>query len=425
MDIDVDMSGDHPSCGRSPTPVQHAQAPQESVASHGPSQHTESTQGVINVHDFELNLFWDEEHDADLQRALQMDCEMQSSPTHPTVCAPSVIELDDAVNFDPGPSRDYPNNLPYGGVPDVGGSRECHDLAPHATEAVTFIGEYLYGPSKKTSEEQVQDPFAPGVVDLHRQTIEGQLRVWKENPRAGISPNLADELMARMAKRGPVEDAGVPRKGDIDKFIELDLKPIPSLSEGTLDQGDVVPESPEVEQQSTPEEPVITQVTATSPSRVSGSGSSRLSTTPGAFAIVESDMKASEGLGTNQGPPLFAAKPEPQKLAVPQRSTQRGIHISIVGSESTHQGLTAPSKHTGPTSRTTRLQSSKKFTESAIEDLERIMLKRLNLIPEALAPRNPPVWEVSGPSTCTCWMLCKAPFAASRSFAPQKTIPQC
>ena len=250
MDIEVDMSGEPPPHGRSPTPVQHPQTPQTPplamrglVSSNRPSQRTESTQEDINVFDFDLNLVWDEEHDADFQRALQLDCETQSSPTRPTVRAPSVIELDDVVDLNSSPSGDYPCNLPYGGVPGVGCSWECHDLAPYATEAVTFTGVYLHGPSKKTSdvceikrtsEEQVQDPFASDVVDLHRQTIEDQLRVWSEDPRIGILPNLADELVVsnkelavRVEKRKLAEGTtGISRpqgKGDIQKFIELEI----------------------------------------------------------------------------------------------------------------------------------------------------------------------------------------------------------
>lgn len=449
MDIEVDMSGDPPPRGRFPTPVQHLQTPQtpplareEVVASHKPSRRVEWTQEVINTLDF--NLFWDEENDADHQLALQLDCELQSSPTHPTVSAPSVIDLVDAVDFDLSPSRVYPYNLPYGGVPGVGASRECHDLAPYATEAVSFTGEYLYGPSKKTSdigdakktpENQVQDPFAPDVVDLYRQTIQESLRVWAENPRAGISPNLADdvvpreELAVRVEKREFVEgSASVSRpheKGDIEKFIEIDLNAIPRSPEGTLDEEGVVPESPEVQRQSTPEELFITQVAITDPSGVGGSGNSELNITAEAFAIVDSDMKASdEGVGANHKPSLFAAKSEPQEPTLSQRSTPRGIHISIIGSECAHQEPTAPSKRTVPTSRTTRLQSRMEFTEPMIGDLESLVLKRLNLTPKALAPPSPPVWEVSDFSTCACWILSKAPFAGSRSFALQKTLSQ-
>lgn len=427
MDIEVDMSGEPPPRGRSPTPVQHPQTPQTPplamrglVASNRPSQRTESTQETINVFDFDLNPFWDEEPDADLQRALQLDCEMHSSPTRPTFCAPSVIEPDDAVDSNSSPSGDYPCNLPYGGVPGVGCSREYHDLAPYATEAVTFTGVYLHGPSKKTSDvgevkgtsgEQVQDPFAPDVVDLHRQTIEDQLRVWVENPRIGISPNLADELVVlneelavRVEKRKRAQGAtGVSRlheKGDIQKFIELDLKIIPSSSE---DEEGVAPESPEVKRQTTPEGRIITQVPVANPSRVSLSGNSRLSTSPGAFAIVDTDMRASdEGVGTNRGPSLFAAEPEPQEPILPQSPAPRGIHFSITGSKSAYREPTAPSKRTVPTSPATRFQSSKKSTEPTIEELERVILKRLNLTPKALVPHKPPVWEVSDLSTCTC-----------------------
>lgn len=416
MEIDVDMSGDPPPRGRSPTPVQRAHTPQpppvareESVTSQRLSQRTESTQDVIDVLNYELNLFGDEESDADLQRALQLDCEMHSSPTHPTVCAPSVIELDDT---DPCPSTSY---LPYG---IRGGSWQCHDLAPNAEEAISFIGEYLYGPSKteldvgesnKKSEEYIPDPFAPHIADLHRQTIQEQLRVWAENPWADVSSDLADELLVtrgelavRMEKQKLAEDIpGVSRpheKGDIEKFIELDLKPIPSLSEGTLDDEGVIPESPEVEHQPTPEERVVDQATVMSPSGISGSGSSRFSTTPGEIAIIDSDVKASdEGAGTSQTAPLLPAKPEPRELILPQRSVPNDVHISTTGSESTHQQPTAPSKRTGPTPRLN--QSSKKVTDLAIEDLEGIMLKRLNLTADALAPRHPPVWEVSDLST--------------------------
>ena len=447
MDIEVDMSGEPPPRGRSPTPVQHPQTPQtpplamgELDASNRPSQRTESTQEVINVFDFDLNLGWDEEHDADLQRALQLDCEMHSSPTRPTVCTPSIIELDDAIDFNSGPSGDYPCNLPYGGVPGVGYSWECHDLAPFATEAATFTGVYLHGPSKKTSdvceangvsEEQVQGPFAPDVVDLYRQTIEDQLRVWTENPRTGISPNIVDELEVlneelamRVEKRKLAEGTtGVSRpheKSDIQKFIELDLKLIPSLLEG---EEAVVPESPDVVQQTTPGGRFITQVTVASPSRVGLIGSNRLSTSHGAFAIVDSEIRASdEGVGTNRRPSLFAAKPEPQEPILPQSPAPRGIRISITGSKSAEP--TAPSKRTVPASRVTRSQSSKKSSKPTIEELERIMLKRLNLTPKALASHNPPVWEVSELSTYTCWILSEVPFAGSRSFAPQKTIPQ-
>jgi hypothetical protein len=380
MDIEVDMSGDPPTRGCSPNPVQHLQAREELIDSDRPGQRAKSTQEAIDVLDFELNLFWEEENDADHQLALQLDCEVHSSPTHPTVCGPSVIELDGAVDFDLSPSRVYPCNLPYGGVPGVGGSWECHELAPYAAEAVTFTGEYLYGPSKKTSDV--------GDVKL-----------------AGISPH---------------------EKGDIEEFIESDLRSIPWSSEGTPDEDGVVPESPEVARQSTPEEGFITQAAVTSPSGVGGSGSSRRSTTPDAFAIVDSYMKASdEGVGANNRPALFAVKPEPQVPILPQRSTPRGIHTSVIGNECAHQEPTVPSKRTGPTSRTTRLQSSKKFTEPAIEDLESLVLKRLNLTPKALAPPNSPVWEVSDPSTCTCWILSKVPFAGSRSFALQKAFPQC
>ena len=51
------------------------------------------------------DLVWDEEHDVGLQRALQLDCEMHSSPMRPTVCAPSVIEFDDAVDFNSSHSK--------------------------------------------------------------------------------------------------------------------------------------------------------------------------------------------------------------------------------------------------------------------------------------------------------------------------------
>lgn len=423
MDIGMDMSVDPPPRSRSPTPVRHPQIPQipplvtqEPVTSHGASQRTESTQAVINVLDFGLNLFWDEEDeedDADFQRALQLDCEMHSSPIHPTVCAPSVIEPDAAVDFDPSPSRDYLSNLPNGGVPGVGGSWECHDLARHATEAVSFTREYLNGRSKKTSdvgeaketpEKQVQDPFAPGVVDLHRQTIQGQLRVWAENPRAGISSDLAgelvvtrEELAVRVAKRKLAEStAGVSRFHEKSDIEVLDLKSIQSFSEGALDEEDVVSESPEVEQQSTPEEQE--QAAATSPSGDSASVSSRLSTTSGMFAIADLDMKAGdEGAGTNQGPSLFA---EPQEPVLPQRAIPSGIQISITGSESARREPTVTSKRTRPTSRATQFQSGKKFTGRAIEDLERVVLKQLKLTPEAFAPHNPPVWEVSSPSAC-------------------------
>ena len=384
LDIEVDMSGDPPPRGCSPTPVQHLQTPRTPPPareeSHKPSQRTESTQEVINVFDFELNLLCDEENDVDHQLALQLDCEMNSSPTHPTVCAPSVIEPDDAVDFNPSPSRVYPSNLPYGGVPGVGGSWECHDLAPFATEAVTFTGEYLHGPSIKMSD--ICDTKLAGVSRPHE-------------------------------------------KGDNEEFIERDLEPSPWSSEGTPDGAGVVPESPEVERQSTPEERLITQAAVTSSTGISGSGSSQLNTTPEAFATVDSDMKASdEGVGANHRPSLLATRPEPQEPILPQIPTSRGIHISIIGSECAHQEATAPSKCTVPTSRTTQLQSSSKFTRTAIEGLESLMLKRLNLTPKALAPPNPPVWEVSDPSTCAGWILRKAPFTGSCSFALQKTLPQ-
>ena len=371
MDIEVDMNGDPPPRGRSPTPVQYPQAPPlalgQSGASNRPSQRTGSTQEVINVHDFDLNLAWDEEHDVGLQRALQLDCEMHSSPTRPTVCAPSVIELEDAVDFNSSPSK-YPCDQAYGGVPGVGCSWECNDLAPYATEAVTFTGVYLDGPSMKTSD-------------------------------VGEAKGTTEEQVAE----GTAGFSRPHEKGDIEGFIELDLEPIPSSSEGTLDEEDVEPESPETAQQTTPEERFITRVTVTSPSGVTLSGSSRLSTSPGEFAMVDSGMKArNEDIGTNRRPSLFAAKLEPQEPILPRRSAPKGIHISITGSKSAYREPTAPSKRTIPTSPTTRFQSSKKSTEPTIEELERIMLKRLNLPPKALARRNPPVWEVSDVPTCTC-----------------------
>ena len=411
--VDLDMSGDPAPRSRTPTTVQHGPPPpplarEESVASQGLSQRTESTQEVIDVLDFELNLFGNEEEDADLQRALQQDFDMYSSPIRRTVCTPSAIELDNCI----GLPRGYPSNLPYGGVPGVGGSWECNDLVPYADEAVSFTGEYLYGPSKRVSnksEENIPDPFAPHVIDLYRQTIQEQLRVWAENPGADVSLDLADELVAtkeklamRVAERKLAEDAaGVSRpheKGDIESFIELDLRPVPSLPEGTLGEGGIIPESPKAEQRSMPEERVVKQAAGMSPSGLTGSGSSRRSTTPGRFAIVDSDMKASdESVGTSQNTALWAESQE-----VVQSSAPKGVYVSTTGptgSESAHQEPTPPSKCTGSTLRAHRSRSSQKVTELTIEDLERIMLKRLNLTPEVLAPRKRPVWEVRVPST--------------------------
>ena len=105
MDIEVNMSGDPPPRGRSLPPQAPPLALGQSGASNGPCQRTGSTQEVIKVHNFDLDLVWDEEHDVGLQRALQLDCEMHSSPMRPTVCAPSVIEFDDAVDFNSSHSK--------------------------------------------------------------------------------------------------------------------------------------------------------------------------------------------------------------------------------------------------------------------------------------------------------------------------------
>ena len=415
MDTDMDLSGDLPPRSRSPTPVQHTQAPRPpslaregSVVPHGLNQRTKTTQEVIDVLDFKLNLFWDEDEDAELQRALQLDCEVHSSPTHPTVCTPSTIEAYDTVDSGPTPSTS--TGLPYGGIPRVGGSWQYYGLAPNAEEAVFSIGDDLYEPSKKVSdvdgtnkmsEERIPDPFASYVVDLHRQTIQEQLRVWADNPQADVSPDLANELVVvredlavRVAKQKFANDlSGVSRhyeKADIEKFIELDLKPILSVSEGTPDEGDVIPESPVVEQQSTPEE----RAAVMSPAGVSGSGSSRFSTTPGTLAIIDSDMKASDE-GASQTAPLFATKPEQQELILLRKSAPNGVYLSTTESKSAHQEPATLSKRTSATSHTTRTQSSTKVTGPAIEDLNNIMLRRLNLTSDALTQRKRPTWDVS------------------------------
>ena len=436
MDTDVDMGANlHTHThGRFPTPIQHAQTPRPpslakegSVASHGPSQRAETTQEVIDVLDYELNLFWDEGEDADLQRPLQLNCEVHSSSTRPTVCAPSVIEVDDTIDFGPIPSTS--TGVPYSDTAGASGSWQFHDLAPNPE--VPFIRDDLYEPSlnvsgaceaNKKSEERIPDPFASHVVDLHRQTIQEQLRVWADNPQADISFDLANELVVvrenlavRVAKQRFADDiSGVSRpheKGDIERFIELNLKAIPSEPEGISDERDVIPESPEVERQSTPEE----RAAVMSLSGVSGSGSSRLSTTPGALSIINLDIKArNEGAAAA---PLFAAKPKLQEPTLPSKSAPSGTYLSTTESKSAHQEPAAPLKRVGATSRTTRTQSSRKVTEPALEDLNNIMLKRLNLTLDALAQRKRPTWDVSVPSTCTSWVLTKVHCSPSLLFA--------
>jgi hypothetical protein len=412
MDIDVDMSGDPPLRGPSSTSVPQTPPParEEPVAPRGLSQRTESTQEIINVLDFELNFFEDED-DADLQRALQLDCEMHSSPTRPTVYTPSVIELDDTVDFNPTAPKDFPLRVRYGGIPGVGSSWESHVLATDAVEAVSYRGGYHCYAGLESErahawhlEKPIPDPFAPYVVDLHRQTIQKQLRLWAKNPRAAVIPDLVDELVMarnelaiRVEKQLMADTTSVSclhDKGDVEKFIELDLKPITSLSEGSCDEEDVVPESPEVESQPTPEERVVplTQAAVASSSRVSGSGSSRLSTTPGVFAIIDSEMKASdEGVGISQTAPCASG----------------GVHIPTTESESARQAPMAPLRCSNLTSRPTQPQSSKKGTELT-DELEKALLKQLNLLPEALVPHRRALWEVSDTSTYACWISTKA-----------------